>query len=62
MLRGEGLGKVKITLASTNTSLLLDILEGCSWVLETQDLDSDSQDNYQEEPIISLQYLTHEME
>ena len=28
-LRCEGLGKVKIALAGTNTSLLLDILEGC---------------------------------
>ena len=28
-LRHEGLGKVKIALASTNTSFLLDILEGC---------------------------------
>ena len=28
-LRLEGLGKVKIALAGTNTSFLLDILEGC---------------------------------
>ena len=28
-LRWEGLGKVKIALAGTNTSFLLDILEGC---------------------------------
>ena len=28
-LRHEGLGKVKIALAGTNTSFLLDILEGC---------------------------------
>ena len=28
-LRCEGLGKVKIVLAGTNTSFLLDILEGC---------------------------------
>ena len=28
-LRHEGLGKVKIALADTNTSFLLDILEGC---------------------------------
>ena len=28
-LRKEGLGKVKVALASTNTSFLLDILEGC---------------------------------
>ena len=29
---------------------------------ESQDVDSDSQENYQEENIVSLQYLTHEME
>ena len=29
---------------------------------ESQDIDSDSQENYQEEHIISLQHLTHEME
>ena len=29
---------------------------------ESQDVDSDSQENYQEENIISLQHLTHEME
>ena len=29
---------------------------------ESQDVDSDSQENYQEESIISLQHLTHEME
>ena len=29
---------------------------------ESQDIDSDSQENYQEEPIVSLQHLTHEME
>ena len=29
---------------------------------EPQDVDSDSQENYQEENIISLQHLTHEME
>ena len=28
-LRHEGLDKVKVTLAGTNTSFLLDILEGC---------------------------------
>ena len=28
---------------------------------ESQDIDSDSQENYQEEPIVSLQHLTHEM-
>ena len=28
-LRHEGLGKVKVALAGTNTSFLLDILEGC---------------------------------
>ena len=28
-LRHKGLGKVKVALASTNTSFLLDILEGC---------------------------------
>ena len=30
--------------------------------LESQDVDSDSQENYQEENIISLQHLTHKME
>ena len=30
--------------------------------LESQDVDSDSQKNYQEENIISLQNLSHEME
>ena len=30
--------------------------------LESQDVDSDSQENYQEENIISLQHLTCEME
>ena len=29
---------------------------------ESQDVNSDSQENYQEENIISLQHLTHEME
>ena len=29
---------------------------------ESQDIDSDSQKNYQEEHIVSLQHLTHEME
>ena len=29
---------------------------------ESQDVDSDSQENYQEENIVSLQRLTHEME
>ena len=29
---------------------------------ESQDIDSDSQENYQEEHIVSLQHLTHEME
>ena len=29
---------------------------------ESQEIDSDSQVNYQEENIISLQHLTHEME
>ena len=29
---------------------------------ESQDVDSDSQENYQEENIISLQHLTREME
>ena len=29
---------------------------------ESQDVDSDGQENYQEENIISLQQLTHEME
>ena len=29
---------------------------------ESQDVDSDSHENYQEENIISLQHLTHEME
>ena len=29
---------------------------------ESQDVDSDSQENYQEENIISLQHLTHKME
>ena len=29
---------------------------------ESQDVDSDSQENYQEESIISLQHLTREME
>ena len=29
---------------------------------ESQDVDSDGQENYQEENIISLQHLTHEME
>ena len=29
---------------------------------ESQDVDSDSQENYQEENIISLQHLTHQME
>ena len=29
---------------------------------ETQDVDSDSQENYLEEPIVSLQHLTHEMD
>ena len=29
---------------------------------ESQDVDSDSQENFQEENIISLQHLTHEME
>ena len=29
---------------------------------ESQDVDSNSQENYQEEDIISLQHLTHEME
>ena len=29
---------------------------------ESQDVDSDSQENYQEEFIISLQHLTHKME
>ena len=29
---------------------------------ESQDIDSDSQENYQEEPIVSLQHLTREME
>ena len=29
---------------------------------ESQDIDSDSQENYQEEPIVSLQHLTHEVE
>ena len=29
---------------------------------ESQDVDSDSQENYQEEPIVSLQHLTHKME
>ena len=29
---------------------------------ESQDIESDSQDNYQEEPIVSLQHLTHKME
>ena len=28
-LRHEGLGKVKVALAGTNTSFLVDILEGC---------------------------------
>ena len=28
--------------------------------LKSQDVDSDSQENYQEENIISLQHLTHE--
>ena len=36
-LRHEGLGKVKIALASTNTSFLLDILEGC---FDHKDLDT----------------------
>ena len=30
--------------------------------LESQDVDSDSQESYQEENIISLQHLTHKME
>ena len=29
---------------------------------ESQDMDSDSQENYQEEHIVSLQHLTHKME
>ena len=29
---------------------------------ESQDIDSDNQENYQEEHIVSLQHLTHEME
>ena len=29
---------------------------------ESQDIDSDSQENYQEEHIVSLQHLTREME
>ena len=29
---------------------------------ESQDVDSDIQENYQEESIVSLQHLTHEME
>ena len=29
---------------------------------ESQEVDSDNQENYQEENIISLQHLTHEME
>ena len=29
---------------------------------ESQDIDSDSQKNYQEEHIVSLQHLTHERE
>ena len=29
---------------------------------ESQDVDSDGQENYQEEPIVSLQHLTREME
>ena len=29
---------------------------------KSQDMDSDSQENYQEENIISLQHLTHKME
>ena len=29
---------------------------------ESQDVDGDNQENYQEEPIVSLQHLTHEME
>ena len=29
---------------------------------ESQDIDSDSQENYQKEHIVSLQHLTHEME
>ena len=29
---------------------------------ESQDIDSDSQENYQEEPIVSLQHLTRKME
>ena len=29
---------------------------------ECQDVDSDSQENYQEENIVLLQHLTHEME
>ena len=29
---------------------------------ESQDIDSDSQENYQEEHIVSLQHLTHKME
>ena len=29
---------------------------------ESQDIDSDSQENYQEEPIVSLEYLTCEID
>ena len=29
---------------------------------ESKDIDSDSQENYLEDPIVSLQHLTHEME
>ena len=29
---------------------------------ESQDIDSDSQENYQEEPIVSLQHLTCKVE
>ena len=29
---------------------------------ESQDVDSDSQENYQKEPIVTLQHLTHKME
>ena len=46
-LRHEGLGKVKIALASTNTSLLLDILEGC---FGHKDLDTSQSTISLEEP------------
>ena len=46
-LRHKGLGKVKIALAGTNTSLLMDILEGC---FGHKDLDTSQSTISLEEP------------